>query len=257
MDEPAIMEGWISVEAALRSGNRRVDTVYISRNKSRRDVATIERMARATGAKVERVDPDAIDARATGKTHGGVVAIVGERRFLSLEDLLEGSNTPFIVMLDGVEDPFNFGSALRSLYAAGATGVVVRPRNWTSAAGTVAKASAGASELMPMAVADSAVEAADFLRGRGVTVACTAQQGAVAIYEADLSGPLFLLIGGEKRGVTRSFLDAADLLLTVPYARRFTASLGTGAATSIIAFEVMRQRASGAKPDPAPRRTPA
>lgn len=248
MDEPAIMEGRISVEAALRSGNRRVEAVYISRNKSRRDVARLEQMARATGARIERVAPDAIDARASGKTHGGVIAVVGERKFLSLEELLEGPGTPFIVMLDGVEDPFNFGAALRSLYAAGATGVVVRPRNWTSAAGTVARASAGASELMPMAVAESAIEAAGFLRSRGVTVACTAQQGAVAIYEADLSGPLFLLIGGEKRGVTRSFLDAADLLLTVPYGRRFTASLGTGSATSIIAFEVMRQRAAGSDP---------
>lgn len=66
----------------------------------------------------------------------------------------------------------------------------------------------------------------------------------MSIYEADLSGPLFLVIGGERRGITRSFLDQADLLLEIPYAQPFDQSLGTTAATAVLAFEVMRQRAA-------------
>ena len=133
---------------------------------------------------------------------------------------------------------------LRALYAAGADGLIVRPRNWLSAAGVVARASAGASEWIPTAIAETALDAADYFRGRGLAVACAATEDAISIYEADLAGPLFVVIGGEKRGITRSFLAQADLRLAIPYARDFDQSLGTTAATAILAFEVMRQRAA-------------
>jgi len=99
---------------------------------------------------------------------------------------------------------------------------------------------------MPTAVAETALDAATHFRARGLTIACTAQQGAISIYEADLSGPLFLVIGGERRGITRSFLEQADLLLAIPYGRAFEQSLGTTAAAAVLAFEIMRQRAARA-----------
>ena len=202
----------------------------------------LERSARSAGVPVERVPADEIEARAGGRTHGGVIAVAGPKRFVDLEDLLSGE-APWIVMLDGVEDPFNFAAAVRALWAAGADGLVVRPRNWMSAAGTVARASAGASEWIPTAVAQTAHEATDFLRERGLNIACaTGERNAVLMHEADLSGPLFLLIGGERRGVTRSFMDRADLLLRIPYGRQVPYSLGTASATAVLAFEVMRQR---------------
>ena len=156
---------------------------------------------------------------------------------------LMGVERPFIVMLDGIEDPFNFGQALRSLYAAGAAGVVVRPRNWFSAAGIVARASAGVSEQMPIAIAETAEYAADTYRQLGLRIAATSNQNAVSLYEADLIEPLFLLLGGEKRGITRSFLAQADLVLQIPYQQpNFQQSLGVVASAAIVAFEVMRQR---------------
>ncbi len=145
-------------------------------------------------------------------------------------------------MLDGIEDPFNFGYAVRVLYAAGADGLVVRPRNWTSAAGVVARASAGASELIPIAVAETALDAATALRTQGLTIACTVHKQSISIYNANLTIPLFLVIGGEKRGITRSFLDKADLLLHIPYGRAFAQSLGAASAAAILGFEIMRQR---------------
>jgi 23S rRNA (guanosine2251-2'-O)-methyltransferase len=205
---------------------------------------------------------------ANGKTHGGLMAEVGERRFLSLEDLLklqssdltpaptggtslretfrlsqrEREKSPFIIMLDGIEDPFNFGQAVRSFYAAGVDGLVVRPRNWMSAAGVVARASAGASELMPTAVADDPRAAADFFKQRGLRIATTARdRRAVSIYNVDLTPPTFLVIGGEKRGMSREFMDSADVLIKIPYRRKFPHSLGTVASASVIAFEMMRQ----------------
>ena len=85
-----------------------------------------------------------------------MIALVGERQYVSLADLLPDSAIPFIVMLDGIEDPYNFGFTIRALYAAGVHGIVLRPRNWTSASAVVGRASAGTVERMPLAIADKA-----------------------------------------------------------------------------------------------------
>jgi len=248
------LEGIISIEAALAAQSRDIFAVYYQqsgRKQNNRQWLRLHRMAQKMGIAVEPVDAAFIAERVSGQSHGGVIAGVGPRRFVSLEKLIEGEKRPFIVMLDGVEDPFNFGQSLRALYAAGVTGVVVRPRNWTFAAGVVARAAAGASERMPMAVAETAEFAADFFREQGLLVACTSKAGAVSIYEADLLQPIFLLLGGEKRGITRSFLSHADLKLFIPYERPFAQSLGTTSSTAVIAFERMRQLVGNKKTPPA------
>jgi 23S rRNA (guanosine2251-2'-O)-methyltransferase len=242
-EEQAILEGQISVEAALKAGSRSISTLLIRVDGTvERDVVRLVREAERMGINVERVSSEVIDEKAQGKTHGGVIALVGARRFVPLDSLAAEITRPFIVMLDGVEDPFNFGQALRAFYAAGADGLVLRPRNWMSAAGVVARSSAGASELIPTAIAETTQVAADVLRKQGLRVAVATKERAVSIYEADLSGPLFLVVGGEKRGVTRSFEDAADFRLSIPYGRRYAHSLGTTAAAAVLAFEIMRQR---------------
>ncbi|MBK8033689.1 MAG: RNA methyltransferase [Chloroflexi bacterium] len=242
MSEQAVLEGIISIEAALRAHSRPIHRILIRRGEHDRDLGQLARLAEREQIPVERVSPDEIDAQAQGKTHGGVIALVGDRRFVPLDELIAGNAAPLIVMLDGVEDPFNFGQAVRAFYAAGADGLVVRPRNWMSAAGVVARSSAGASEWMPTAVAETTQSAADFLRGRGLKIAVADKERAVPLYKADLRGGLFVVIGGEKRGITRSFADAADIRLSIPYGRRFDQSLGTTAASAVIAFELMRQR---------------
>jgi len=146
-------------------------------------------------------------------------------------------------MLDGLEDPFNLGQAIRSLFAAGVDGLVVRERSWESAAGTVARASAGASEVMPTATVAGPQQAADACRRHGLRVACAASRpDAVPLHDADLTQATFLLIGGERRGITRSFVDGADLRLRIPYGRRGAHALGAAAAAAVIAFEALRQR---------------
>lgn len=242
LDEQAMLEGAVAVEAALWARSRPFEAVYLRRDRHEAGDARIERLAKQAGVPVYRVDAAGIDQRAQGKTHGGVLAVVGPRRFVGFDEVLAGQGAPFVAMLDGVEDPYNFGQAVRALYAAGATGLIVRPRNWMSAAAVVARASAGASERLPTAVAESAQEAADAFRARGLLIAVTDITRAVDIYEADLTVPLFLLVGGEKRGVTRAFADAADLRLRIPYGREFRLSLGTAGAAAVLAFEVMRQR---------------
>ncbi len=242
-ENEAILEGFVSVRAAIKADSRDVYGITLRHDKWDRGVAWLEHRAEERGIPIERVSGDEIDALAGGSTHGGVIARVGPRKFVALEALGRDSAAPFIVMIDGVEDPFNFGQAVRTLYAAGADGLVLRPRNWMSAAGVVARASAGATEWIPTAIAETALDAAQLFRGRGLKVVSADDKAeTVPLYAADLTGPLFLVIGGEKRGITRSFLDQADLLVQIPYGREFDQSLGTAAAAAVLGFEVMRQR---------------
>jgi 23S rRNA (guanosine2251-2'-O)-methyltransferase len=240
------LEGMVSVMAALHAGSRPVYTVYIrqdGRQRHDRKLTHLRDTAVAAQIPVQWVNEAFISQHSSGSSHGGVLARVGPRHFVTCADLLAGVPRPFIAMLDGIEDPFNFGQAVRALYAAGADGLVLRPRNWLSAAATVARASAGACEWLPTAVAETADDAAAFFRQQGLTIACTSREQAVSLYEADLTRPLFVLLGGEKRGITRSFLRQADLRLEIPYGRdNFAQSLGTAAATAVLAFEIMRQR---------------
>ncbi len=244
MSEETWLEGAISVEATITAVSRPIHNIYIQKGKSNTAVRRVRTAAKHANITVNTVDKAFINKKAGGRSHGGVLAQVGGRRFQTMAQLIDGKPSPFIVMLDGVEDPFNFGQAVRAFYAAGADGLILRPRNWMSAAGVVARASAGASELMPTAVAETAEEAASFYRQHNLTIACTSEKSAVSLYDSDLTISLFLLVGGEKRGITRSFMDQADLRLQIPYARPFDYSLGTAVSASVLAFELMRQRES-------------
>lgn len=240
----AQLEGFLSVQAALEADFRDVRQILIDGNKRfDRRLTQLRRAAQAAGVDVAFVSQETIDERASGGSHGGVLAEVSERRFCQLADLLPAHDAAFIVMLDGIEDPYNFAGALRALYAAGSHGAVVRPRNWTSAAALVGRASAGSIERLPLALAASPAAAAAFYRGQGLAIACAATGDSTqSLYQTDLTVPLFLLIGGERRGITRSFLRSADLQLQIPYGRDFAGALGAVSAASVIGFEVLRQR---------------
>jgi 23S rRNA (guanosine2251-2'-O)-methyltransferase len=242
INTPIFLEGIFSIEAALKSGSRPIHALYAREYTKDYPVVKLIKAVEAQGIDVYHVPADEIDLLAQGNTHGGVIAQVGERRYVPLEALIKGVKNPFIVMLDGVEDPFNFGQSIRAFYAAGAHGLVVRPRTWNNAAGIVARSSAGASEWMPTASSETVEDAAAFFRSKGLTIAVADKTRAKPIYDVDLSGGLFLVIGGEKRGITRSFAASADLRVMIPYGRDFEASLGTTAAASVLAFEIMRQR---------------
>jgi 23S rRNA (guanosine2251-2'-O)-methyltransferase len=141
---PLVVEGHISVEAVLEAGVRPVDRVWAVRPGDKR-FGRLRALARDRGVLIDAVDADRIEELAAGRTHGGVIGLVGERRERSLDDVLaEVGERPLLVALDGIEDPFNFGQAVRALYAAGVDGLVVR-RSWESALATVTRASAGAT----------------------------------------------------------------------------------------------------------------
>jgi 23S rRNA (guanosine2251-2'-O)-methyltransferase len=233
--------GMIAVESVLQAQSREMRVIYSTLDRFDSRMVRLSRLARERGLPIEAQSEAELSARVGSDTHGGIVAEVGPRRMQSLEELI-AARAPVVVMLDGVEDPFNFGQAVRSLYAAGIDGLIVRPRNWLSA-GTAIRAAAGATEFMPTAEAESPEAAAEALRGRGLRVAVAAEDGQ-PMGAVDLTGPLLLVIGGEKRGVTRSFQRAADVRVRIPYGRPFAHALGTTGAATALAFEVFRQRVS-------------
>jgi 23S rRNA (guanosine2251-2'-O)-methyltransferase len=242
---PMVVEGHVSVEAVLAADARPVHRVWATRPGDRR-LGRLRALARDRDVTIDPVERGEIDELAHGRSHGGVVALVGPRRPLSVHGLLaEVGEGALIVMLDGIEDPFNHGQAVRALYAAGVDGLIVR-RHWETALATVTRASAGASELLPTATVATPEEAAAACRAIGMRVACAvADPDAVEVDAADMSGGLFLLIGGERRGITRSFVANADLRVRIGYGRQGAPDLGAAAAAAVIGFSALRQRRAG------------
>ena len=153
-----LYEGMTSISALLETeeAGQRINDVLVDKTKKRskaREIAFLEAKAKELGFSLCFVEPAEIDALASGKTHGGILARCKARELapLTRKDILPGG---FYAYLDGIEDPYNFGYTLRSLYAAGASGVVLTERNWMNASGVVAKASAGTSEKLPLFVSE-------------------------------------------------------------------------------------------------------
>lgn len=240
-----ILEGMTSISALLNAGDmndRKIEKVLIDRSKRRSKSAQIGYLTAKShelGFPVEFVDADEIDRLSVGNTHGGILAICTARTLptLSVEKILPNS---FYVYLEGIEDPYNFGYAIRSLYAAGVSGVILPPRNWMSAAGVVARASAGASESLPIFEAEGE-DAIKSFREAGYTVLCAGIRDSVSIFEEQFPYPILLVVGGEKRGISRAVLDAADHIVRIDYGRDFNGSLSAASAATVLAFEIFRQ----------------
>lgn len=244
-----IFEGIVSLRAIIErcqsrdQSCRRILRVCISRTrceKQPKELAWLSHRADELGFSLECISDADIDALAEGNTHGGVVAVCGEREYPYLE-ALSPEKDGFYMMLEGIEDPYNFGYAVRTLYAAGVDGIVLSPRNWMEAAGTVARSSAGASELIDIYVSDG-VAAAELFKANGYRVVCADLRDSVSVYDAELDGGIFLCVGGEKRGLSRSLLERADMRVRLDYARDFGASLSAASAASVLAYEVFRRR---------------
>lgn len=245
---PTVFEGHRSIEAALESSSRRVFRIVATRPGDRR-LRRLRALAHEAGVPIVAADPALVDELAAGSTHGGVLAIVGARRYLSLEELVATGPTPLLAMLDGIEDPFTYGQAVRALYAAGADGLVVPHRAWESAAAIVARSSAGTVEQLPTAQVTGIDEAAEVCRAAGLRVLCAVSgDDAVPLHTVDLTQPTLVIIGGERRGITRSFVGECDVRIAIPYAREHAPPLGAAAAAAVIGFEAQRQRAESERP---------
>ena len=247
-----LMEGMVSVRAGLEgmaggTNDRRITELFYAEDRTKshaKELAWLSHRAQEYGFPIHICPAAEIDALCIGNTHGGVLARCTAR---SIPTLTESTPLPpngFCVMLEGIEDPYNFGYAMRSLYASGADAVILSPRNWMTAAGIVCRASAGASERFPMYVSESGANAADIFRAAGYKIICADIADSVPMYDADLSRPVFLIVGGERRGISRAVLKKADAVVRLDYGRPFDGALSAASAASILAFEIYRQNRS-------------
>ena len=207
--------------------------------KKKRELSFLRYASRELDFSIEILNNVDFSAIVQGATHGGVAALCSERMFCGAENEKLPQNGIF-ALLDGIEDPYNYAYTVRSLYAAGFDGIVLPPRNWTNADAVVAKSSAGTSELITTFV-DDPVNAVTEFKKAGYKVVSAGIRNSVSLFEADLSAPLLLIIGGEKRGISRSLLDLSDSVVRIDYGRDFMGSLTTSCSSAIIAFEIMKQ----------------
>ena len=240
-----LLEGMTSISALLNAqgeNDRKIQKVWIDQTKRKSKAAEIGFLTAKShecGFAVEFVGAEQIDALTVGNTHGGIVAFCTERTIPSLTaEKIEPDG--FYVYVEGIEDPYNFGYTVRSLYAAGVTGIVLSPRNWMSAAGVVARSSAGASELIPMYTA-TPEEAVACFKSVGYQILCAGIRDSVSVFDEQFHYPILLVIGGEKRGISRKLLDCADQVVRIDYGRSFRGSLSAASAATVMAFELFRQ----------------
>ena len=246
--DSTIFEGMTSIRALIRAmdekiSDRRILTVLYDRtkeDKNRKEIGYLKAVSEKYGFSVRSAETDEIDAITLGNSSGGIVCFAGERTIPPLPQDARLPRDGFYALIEGIEDPYNFGYALRSLYACGLDGILLPPRSWYSAAGVVCRSSAGASELIP-AFTVSPCEAAVFFAAQGYTVVCADERTEALLGDTVLKKPLLLIVGGERRGVSRALLDLCHLRVRIPYARPFSASLSAASAVTMFAYEIMRQ----------------
>ena len=245
-----IFEGMTSISAVIKSitqniSDRKIIKIIYDRSRAEqksRELKFLSHKAKELHFPLLAVDGDEINDICSGTTHGGIVAICSKRSFpeLNVNFLTNGS---FFVLIDGIEDPYNFGYSVRSLYAAGVDGIVLPERNWMEFAGTVSRSSAGTSELIGMCFSDT-LEAVKFFKDKGFEIVCAGIRDSVSLYEHDFKNPILLVVGGEKRGISSRILQLSDVNVRIDYAREFMGSLPSASAISVIAFEIAHQRVS-------------
>ena len=243
-----VFEGMTSIRAIikgreLKTTDRDIEKILYDKDKLAKNAKTIgylKAVSKDLRFIVEETTQSELEKITLGTSHGGIVAIAKERTIPSLTAASDIKKTGFYCMIQGIEDPYNFGYSLRSLYACGCDGIILPERNWMSAAGVVARSSAGASELMNFYTCEPKL-AADIFHDLGYKIVCADERTDNILGECELKKPLLLIVGGEKRGISKSLLDKTDMLIKIDYARQFNASLSAASATTMFAYEIMRQ----------------
>lgn len=238
-----VLYGVHPVEEALRSGSRSLDHVVIVRE--RREDQRMLRIAEAcrnAGVRVRFENRDALDRLARNDTHQGIVAIARERRFAAIQDLLEKRGQyRFLLALDGIEDPHNFGALLRTADGAGVDGVVIPERRSAPVTATVAKSSAGASEHVRIARVTNLVRALEELKANNVWCVGLDERGTVDYDRFDFRVDCALVLGGEGEGLHDLVRRTCDHLIRIPMAGQ-VASLNVSVAGAVVMYEAARQR---------------
>lgn len=241
-----MLGGFVSIKSVIEAKSRKIFNIYIEKSRYENIMRSNLRVPEQRqyfallncGAECKFVSHEEFERLMPNANAGGIAAEVGERIFTPCEEVLSIRNG-YIAVLDGIEDPFNFAYALRSLYAAGVDAVILPERNFFTASDTVIRSSAGASELIKACCVPDLAKTCKELKNKGYLIVSTAKNPkSKDMYRCKVKKPLCLVFGGEKRGINSEILDLSDLCVKIKYPRDCHYSLPACSAISVIAFEI-------------------
>jgi len=243
-----VIYGIHSVAEALKARARNFDHVEIAKERHDAKMERIIADCRASGIPVRFVPRETLDRLARTANHQGVVAVTTSKQYSQVEDLLESRRAEwsFLVVLDGVEDPHNLGAVLRAADGAGADGVIIPERRAAHVTGTVAKASAGASEHMPIAKVTNISRTLEDMKDQNIWIVGLDERGQQTYDQVDYQMHCALVFGAEGKGLHEHVRKHCDFLVRIPMAGSVS-SLNVSVAAGIVMYEVVRQRS---KPKP-------
>ena len=238
------VEGRNSVLELLES-EKDINKIFVTRGEKQGSINKIIGRAKGKGIVLVEVDKSKLDEMSQTGNHQGVIAVVPPFEYCEVEDILDEAKNknekPFILILDGIEDPHNLGAIIRTAETAGVHGVIIPKRRAASVNSTVNKVSAGAVEHMKIARVNNINDTIQFLKDSGLWIIGTDGKAENYYYEQDLTGAIALVIGSEGYGMNRLVSENCDILVKIPMKGKIT-SLNASVSAGIVTYEIVKQR---------------
>jgi 23S rRNA (guanosine2251-2'-O)-methyltransferase len=239
-----VITGRKPVIEALNAGTA-VERIYILRGTHGEPIDTIKRLARQRNILCSEADKHVIEKFSRDTNSQGVVAIVGTKEYIDVDDILSIATTKnekaFILLFDEIEDPHNLGALIRTAVCLGAHGGIIPKHNAAPVNETVAKTSAGASAHFPIAKVTNIAATIEELKEKGIWIVGTDADAQRSFTDVDYSMPVALVIGNEGKGIRRLVKEKCDFLVKIPMTGSFD-SLNASVAGALIMYEVFRKR---------------
>jgi 23S rRNA (guanosine2251-2'-O)-methyltransferase len=239
-----IVEGRNAVIETLKS-DRTIEQILVAKGDVSGSINMILAMAKEKKTVVKEVDRKKLDQMSLTGSHQGVIAQVTPFKYSEVEDILnyaaERNEKPFLIILDEIEDPHNFGSIVRTADACGVHGIIIPKRRNVGVTPVVFKTSAGACEHMKIAKVTNINVAIDKLKESGIWIYGADMHGSEYCYDADMRGAIAMVIGSEGRGIAKLTRDKCDVLVKIPMVGKIS-SLNASVAGGILMYEILRQK---------------
>ena len=238
------IEGRNSVLELLESG-KDINKIYVTKGEKHGSINKIIAIAKEKKVIIVEKDKRQMDEMAQNENYQGVIAIVPPFEYCEVEDILqyaeEKGESPFVLILDGIEDTHNLGAIIRTAETAGVHGIIIPKRRAASVNSTVSKVSCGAVEYMKIARVNNITDSINKLKEAGLWICGTAIDGEKYYFDQDLKGPLGIIIGNEGKGMSELVKKNCDFLVKIPMRGKVT-SLNASVSTGIIVYEALKQR---------------
>ena len=243
--EEYTIEGRNAVLEAFRAG-KTIDKLFVQNGAKDGPIQSILREAKKGDTIINFVEKERLDQMSQSGKHQGVIAQAAAYEYAEIEDILAAAEAkgeaPFLLILDGIEDPHNLGAIIRTANQAGAHGIIIPKRRAVGLTAVVARTSAGAINYTPVAKVTNIVRTMEDLKKRGIWFVCADMDGDV-MYRVNMTGPIGLVIGNEGSGVSRLVKEACDFTASIPM-KGDVDSLNASVAAGILAYEIVRQRSA-------------